>query len=289
MLSNYTKQLTRRFLKPHNAEHHYPYIIITGVKCLKRLLRKGSQVTLSNLFSFQKTTNGENMSKTSKRAKNPQNFILRDIKPLTENQSIAFDQWDAGKHLMLHGIAGTGKTFIGLFLALEEVMEQKQYNQVVIVRSVVPSRDIGFLPGSAKEKAKVYEEPYVEICADLFGRGDAYDVLKNKMLVDFVTTSHLRGMTFRNSIVVVDEWQNMSFQELDTIITRMGSDCKLIFAGDIRQTDLQKDKEKSGLLTFKEIVGRIGSFAFIEFGVDDIVRSELVKQYIIAKLEYGIV
>jgi phosphate starvation-inducible protein PhoH and related proteins len=229
------------------------------------------------------------MSKSSKRAKNPQHFQLRNIKALTENQEIAFKQFDLGKHLMLHGVAGTGKTFIGLFLALEEVMKQKDYNQVVIVRSVVPSRDIGFLPGSAKEKAKVYEEPYYEICADLFGRGDAYDVLKNKAMVDFVTTSHLRGMTFRNSIIVVDEWQNMSFQELDTIITRIGNDCRLIFCGDVRQTDLQKDKEKSGLLTFKEIVGIIDTFAFIEFGVDDIVRSELVKQYIIAKLKRGIV
>ena len=107
-------------------------------------------------------------------------------------------------------------------------------------------------------------------------------------MVNFVTTSHLRGMTFRNCVVVVDEWQNMTFQELDTIITRIGGDCRLIFCGDIRQTDLQKDREKSGLLTFKEIIAIMGNFSFIEFGVDDIVRSEMVKQYIIAKLQKGI-
>jgi phosphate starvation-inducible protein PhoH len=234
------------------------------------------------------TTNGESMSKI-KRQKNPQHFQLRNIKPMTQNQEIAFQHYDQGKHLMLHGVAGTGKTFIGLFLALEEVMRNREYQQVVIVRSVVPSRDIGFLPGSAKDKAKVYEEPYYEIVGDLFGRGDAYDVMKNKEVIKFVTTSHLRGTTFRNSVIVVDEWQNMTFPELDTIITRIGGDCKMIFCGDIRQTDLMKDKEKSGLLTFKEIVGRIDAFAFVEFGIDDIVRSELVRQYIVAKLEYGIV
>lgn len=228
------------------------------------------------------------MSKT-KRSKNPQNFSLRNIKPITNNQNLAFQQYDQGKNLMLHGVAGSGKTYCALFLALEEVMRNKNYQQVVIVRSVVPSRDMGFLPGSAKEKAKVYEEPYYDICGDLFGRGDAYDVLKNKMTIQFVTTSHLRGMTFHNSIIVADEFTNMTFQELDTIITRIGTDCRLIFCGDIRQSDLIKDKEKSGILTFMKILDTIDSFSFIEFGIDDIVRSDLVKKYIIAKLEYGIV
>lgn len=228
------------------------------------------------------------MSK-AKRNKPPQSFQLRNIAPLTENQKITFQQYDQGKHLMLHGVAGSGKTFCALYLALEEVMTNKEYDQVVIVRSVVPSRDMGFLPGSAKEKAKVYEEPYYDICSDLFGRGDAYDILKNKMMLQFVTTSHLRGMTFHNAIIIVDEFSNMSFQELDTVITRVGSDCKMIFCGDIRQSDLLKDKDKQGVLTFMKIIGIIESFSFVEFDVGDIVRSDLVKKYIIAKLQHGVI
>ena len=229
------------------------------------------------------------MAKSKTGNKQPQHFSLKVIKPLTENQHRTFQEYDAGHHLMLHGVAGTGKTFISLFLALEDLLaKNSSYDKVVVIRSVVPSRDMGFLPGNAKEKAKVYEEPYKTICDDLFGRGDGYDILRTKGLVEFATTSHLRGMTFNNSIVVVDEFQNMTFPELDTVITRMGENCRMIFCGDIRQTDLQKDREKSGVLTFTKIVGRIDSFVPIEFGVEDIVRSELVKQYIIAKMEEGI-
>ena len=220
----------------------------------------------------------------------PQHFSLRTIKPLTENQHLTFQEYDLGKNLMLSGIAGTGKTYISLYLALEELLKKNSpYDQVVIVRSVVPSRDMGFLPGNVKEKAKVYEEPYKAICDDLFGRGDGYDILRQRNLVNFVTTSHLRGMTFNNSIIIADEYQNMTFQELDTLITRVGENSRMVFCGDIRQTDLQRDRERAGILTFTEIVGKIVSFASIEFGVDDIVRSELVKQYIIAKLERNIV
>ncbi len=227
------------------------------------------------------------MSKASKRSKSPQHFGLKNIKPLTDNQSLAFQQYDQGKHLMLHGVAGTGKTFIGMFLALEDVMRGKEYEQVVVVRSVVPSREMGFLPGSAKEKAKVYEEPYIEICSDLFGRGDAYDVLKNKMVVQFATTSHLRGMTFRNCIILVDEAQNLSGSECDTVITRIGENCKIIFCGDFRQTDL-KEKERNGFNNFLNIIKKMNSFSFIEFEVSDIVRSSFCKEYLTIKDEMGI-
>jgi len=245
---------------------------------------KGQRVMSCAPFSFSKT-DGETMSKASK--KNPQHFNLRNIKPLTENQNLAFQHYDMGKNLMLHGIAGTGKTFIGMFLALEEVMKSKKYQQVIIVRSVVPSRDIGFLPGNAKEKAKVYEEPYYEICGDLYGRGDAYDVLKNKMMIQFITTSHLRGVTFRNSVVVVDEVQNMSGSECATIITRIGENCRLIFCGDFRQTDL-KEKERSGFKDFMSIIKKMPSFSFIEFQIEDVVRSGLCKEFLEIQDKMGI-
>jgi phosphate starvation-inducible protein PhoH len=226
----------------------------------------------------------------SKKQKRPEHFSLRNVKPLNYAQQQVFDGWYADQHLMLHGVAGTGKTFLSLYLALKEILRNdSQYNQVIIIRSVVPSRDMGFLPGKIEEKAKVYEEPYREICDDLFGRGDGYDVLKMKKLVHFTTSSHLRGLTFKDSIVIVDEFQNMTFQELDTITTRIGDNCRVIFCGDFRQTDLQKEKEKSGLHTFLRILDDTKYFERVEFGPDDIVRSGLVKQYILSKLELGIV
>lgn len=218
-----------------------------------------------------------------------QHFSLRKIHPLTDNQENTFRAYDSGQNLMLHGVAGTGKTYISMYLALEEVLKpNSKYNKIVVIRSVVPSRDMGFLPGSAKEKAKVYEEPYKEICDDLFGRGDGYDILRMKGLVEFATTSFLRGVTFRDAIVIVDEFQNMNLAELDTVITRIGHNCKIIFCGDIRQSDFVKREERQGMLTFMKIIDRMNIFQKIEFEVADIVRSALVKNYIISKLEVGI-
>lgn len=216
-------------------------------------------------------------------------FELRSISPLTVNQQKTFDSYRDGQNLILHGYAGTGKSFISLYLALEEVLEGKSVcDKVVIVRSVVPSRDMGFLPGNVKEKIRVYEEPYKEICDDLFGRGDGYDILKMRGLVNFTTTSFLRGVTFKNAIVIVDELQNMTFPELDTVMTRMGDDSKILFCGDFRQTDLTNDKDKSGLISFINITKRMNKFAYIEFEKQDIVRSGLVRDYIIKRTEMGL-
>ena len=225
--------------------------------------------------------------KKSVRKQQPQqHFSLRNVQPLTANQQNTFESWYQGQNLLLHGVAGTGKTFISLFLALEEILARNStFNKIVIIRSVVPSRDMGFLPGNITEKTKIFEDPYQEICDDLFGRGDGYQILKLKQLVEFTTTSHLRGTTFRDSIVIVDECQNMIMSELDTVITRMGENSRIIFCGDFQQTDLQKNIEKAGLQSFMNILEEIRSFDKIEFGVEDIVRSGLVKEYILAKLE----
>lgn len=212
-------------------------------------------------------------------------FELRNVKPLTANQQDTFRAYDEGKNLVLHGYAGTGKSFVSLYLALEEILDYRTpFNKVVIIRSVVPSRDMGFLPGSIKEKIKVYEEPYKEICDNLFGRGDGYDILKTKRLVEFTTTSYLRGLTFNDSIVIVDELQNMSFAELDTVMTRMGDNSRVMFCGDFRQTDLQ-EKDRVGLMKFLNITKRMNNFEYIEFGKQDIVRSGIVRDYIIKKTE----
>ena len=215
-------------------------------------------------------------------------FDLRKISPLTANQEDTFGAYEEGKHLMLHGYAGTGKTFISMYLALRQLLTQDSgFDKIVIIRSVVPSRDMGFLPGNIKEKTKVFEEPYREICDDLFGRGDGYEILKAKGLIEFTTTSFLRGVTFNNAIVIVDESNNMTFQEIDTVMTRIGNNSRIIFCGDYRQSDLNKPHEKEGITQFMKITSRINSFQHIEFEREDIVRSGLVKQYIIQKTEMG--
>lgn len=217
-------------------------------------------------------------------------FELRKINPLTENQNKTFDSYQQGYNLVLHGYAGTGKTYISLYLALKQLLTNSNLcSKIIIVRSVVPSRDMGFLPGSIKEKTRIFEEPYKEICNDLLLslRGDGYDILKMKKLVDFTTTSYLRGITFNNAIVIVDEAQNMCFQEIDTVITRIGNNSRIIFCGDFRQSDLHK-YEREGIKNFMEIVSNISVFRHIEFTKDDIVRSALVKEYLIQKTEKGL-
>jgi predicted ribonuclease YlaK len=176
------------------------------------------------------------------------NLLLKNIGPKTKNQETVFRDFSSGKHLLIHGLPGTGKSFISLYLALEEIQKYKEYKNVTIIRSVVPSREMGFLPGSIKEKSKVYEAPYQSICNELYGRGDAYDILKSKNIIDFQTSSFLRGMTLDHTIILVDECQNMTYSELCTIITRAGNNAKIIFCGDYRQTDLKWDDEKTLLL-----------------------------------------
>jgi phosphate starvation-inducible protein PhoH len=213
----------------------------------------------------------------------PKNLHLRRIQPLTENQARTFEAYQNGKNLLLHGLAGTGKTFVSLYLALDELLKRNGYKRIVIVRSTVPTRDVGFMPGKLPEKVANYELPYHAICAELFNRGDAYDILKHRMQIEFPTTSFIRGMTMNDSIVIADEINNMTFHELDSVITRIGSNCKLIMCGDFRQSDLTKSAERAGLKSFMEILDAMGSFEYIEFGQDDIVRSEMVKEYIITK------
>lgn len=216
------------------------------------------------------------------------NLTLKHFEPLTENQGLAYKSFNRDKNVLLHGLAGTGKTFISLYLALKEVMSKNSfYKKVVIVRSVVPTRDMGFLPGNQKEKTKVYEAPYYAICTELFGRSDSYEILKAKGAVEFISTSFVRGLTINNAIVIVDEINNMTFHELDSVITRMGNNCKLMMCGDFRQSDLPKQSERDGLKSFMKILSRMGCFDYVEFGEDDIVRSGLVKEYIIAKDRLG--
>lgn len=213
------------------------------------------------------------------------NFKLRHFDPLTQNQKHAFDSFKNDKNLMLHGIAGTGKSFMAMYLSLKQILgdQESPYKRIVIVRTVVPTRDMGFLPGNTKEKTKVYEAPYYAICTELFGRGDSYEYLKGRNLIEFISTSFIRGITLNDCIVIVDEMQNATLHELDSVITRIGHNCKIIFCGDFRQSDFTREHEKNGLTDFMRVVRSMRSFDLIEFDANDIVRSALVKEYIILK------
>lgn len=212
------------------------------------------------------------------------NFRLKQVEPLTLNQKKTFEAFSKEKNLLLHGIAGTGKSFVSIYLALRQILDNDgPFKKVIIVRSVVPTRDMGFLPGNTKEKAKVYEAPYQAIFTELFGRGDAYEYLKQRGIVEFISTSFIRGITLNDCIIVVDEIANCTLHELDSVITRVGKNCKIMFCGDFRQSDFTKEHEKNGLIDFMKIIEKMKSFEFIDFDENDIVRSAMVKEYIIAK------
>ena len=220
---------------------------------------------------------------------------LVTIKPIGDNQKVVFDTWKKGKCQFLFGSAGTGKTFVSLYLALKDLMDLKsKFDRVVLVRSLIPTREIGFLPGDEEDKAALYQVPYQNMVQFMFEQPNEqqfntlYDRLKGQGSLFFLSTSFLRGLTFDNSIIIVDECQNLNFHELDTIITRVGQDAKIVFCGDFDQTDLMNHNERNGLHDFLRILEEMEEFNCVEFTLGDIVRSGFVRSYLINKIKLGI-
>jgi len=235
---------------------------------------------------------GSMSNKQLKRKKPVNSDVMVDIKPLTDSQEKVFDAYQKGKNIFAYGCAGTGKTFIALYLALKDVLDQMTpYENVYIVRSLVSTREIGFLPGDHEDKSFLYQIPYKHMVKYMFEMSSdsefemLYGALKTQETIKFWSTSFIRGTTLDNSIILVDEMQNLNFHELDSIITRVGENSKILFCGDASQSDLTKTNERNGILDFMKIIASMeDDFASVEFGLDDIVRSGLVRKYLFAKL-----
>ena len=233
-------------------------------------------------------------TKQMKRKKPLNADYLVDIEPLNDNQKRLFDSYKKSKNIIAYGCAGTGKTFITLYNAMKDVLgDNNLYEKIYLVRSLVSTREIGFLPGDHEDKADIYQIPYKNMVKYMFQMpSDAdfemlYGNLKSQDTIKFWSTSFIRGTTLDNAIVIVDEFQNLNFHELDSIITRVGENTKIIFCGDASQSDLVKTNDRNGIVDFMNILRKMPSFDIIEFGIDDIVRSGLVKEYLIAKNELG--
>lgn len=238
---------------------------------------------------------GQGMSRKQLKRRKPINeSYLLDITPLTDTQESFFADWGDGKNIFAYGAAGTGKTFIALYLALQDILDENSaYEKLYIVRSLVATREIGFLPGTHEDKASLYQIPYKNMVKHMFEMPDdnsfemLYENLKAQETISFWSTSFLRGTTLDNAIIIVDECQNLNFHELDSIMTRIGQDSKICFCGDVNQSDLQKTNERNGILDFQRILQNMEEFSMVEFGVNDIVRSGLVKSYLISKMSLG--
>ena len=228
------------------------------------------------------------------RVKTPNNSMtvrlddLLQFDPLTYNQEVAYKAWDDGDNLVLTGTAGTGKTFMALYLALEDVLDKEtEWDKLIIVRSMVPTREMGFLPGDKEAKEEAFTTPYKTICNELFGDKNSYNKMCTSKQIQFESTSFIRGTTFDNCVIVVDEMQNLNFHELDSVITRVRRHSKIIFSGDYKQSDFKFDDDKNGIIKFLQIVEQLKNFSIINFGWEDIVRSDFVRDYIMTKEMLG--
>lgn len=226
---------------------------------------------------------------TSYNQKKFSSLDLVNVNPKTVNQKKVFDMWSDDYSMILAGSAGSGKSFIALYLSLRDVLDKVEgYEKIIIVRSAVQAREQGFVPGTQEEKNAIYELPYTQLFNDLFKKSNQYKFLKEAGVVEFHTTGNIRGVTWDNSIVIFDEFQNANYEELSTVATRVGRHSKLIYCGDIAQNDLHRKKsDHSGFNKFVQIAQTIPSFRSVYFGHDDIVRSGFVREFIIAEEQWN--
>jgi predicted ribonuclease YlaK len=253
-------------------------------------------MAIKKRVSSNNQQNGGGLSVRQSKRKKPINIdLMKDIEPLNDNQELFFKYYKLNQNIVAYGCAGTGKSFIALYNALKDVLDERTpYEKIYIVRSLVATREIGFLPGDHEDKSSLYQIPYKNMVKYMFEMPDdaafemLYGNLKTQGTISFWSTSFIRGTTLDNAIVIVDEFQNLNFHESDSIITRIGENSKIIFCGDATQSDLVKTNEKNGIIDFMKILRAMPSFDIVEFGIDDVCRSGLVKEYLIAKHQLGL-
>jgi len=237
-------------------------------------------------LELQLIENGRAMDQGPQKKKKWTKHDIHAVKPLTATQEEMFHSFYQGQHICAHGSAGTGKTFLALYLAINEVIEQGiGASRIIIVRSPVQLREIGHMPGDLEEKISFFETPYKDIMADLFNRSATYDNMKEAGIIEFMPTTFIRGLTWDDAIVIVDEGQNMSFHEINSIMTRLGENSRIIFTGDLPQSDLTRRNDISGMGQFMKIAENMKDFSSVGFTKHDIVRSNFVKRWIIASEE----
>jgi len=243
-------------------------------------------LTKEHSSEFFETVERRSKKKNKKQGTANNNLTIKRFAPLTDTQARIYESFqNSDQNIFLHGFAGTGKSFISLYNMMKILLETDQYKKLVIVRSAIPSRLQGFLPGTAAEKAKVYELAYQNIFTELFDRSDAYTYLKNMKKVEFETTSYLRGTTYNDSLIFFDEAQNTLLNESKTVLTRVGQNSRIVISGDFTQSDIYKDEEKRDILYVMKILKKMKSVDFFEFKKEDIVRSGFVKQFLLAEDE----
>lgn len=233
------------------------------------------------------------MKKPTKSRKQVSNtgLSINSFWPKTDNQGKVFDLYQEDKNLLLYGTAGTGKTFLSLYLSLKEILSGNSCRKkLIIYRTAQPTKQIGFLPGDEKEKAAVYEAPYRGLCEVLFGRADAYEVLKQRGVIDFRLTSFVGGTTIDNAIILIDEVQNMSTVEWFHVLSRTGLNSKVMLCGDSKQDVLTNKRfnETSGFQELLKVSEDIPSMESVQFNIDDIVRSGFVRELIESMEKHGL-